>query len=1128
MMPEIQEWLGAYQPQEGKLAILVNALGASEFWGQNVNGDVFPEKALLHNCNHHPSEQHSIDDFTGKIIPPYGYWTFINAHPFCHHKNKDPTRAFGSVVKVCWNPRMHRVELIVVLDKHLALQHGAQHVIDKILAGEFPDCSMGCRVPYDVCSICGHKSKTRNDYCNCVKLIGMGKILDDGRRIGVINTYPRFFDISFVFIGADKTAKMMCKLASGIWVPQSVIEGEYIYGVDEDEGLIKAASLNSIFDMGKEAKAPGGVKRTYKVEGHPDVIKRLDKQLLAMEAMGNWGSSRDIETSIDGDGPEFLYVKGVKGKLDKERFQAALDKSDVNIHALKMEEEDRSEASADIEAKHKKAYDEVVAKAASELMPRGITSTQVPVPSNFFFMDSTKEAALLADDQLAGAPDADYRTYGTKIDETMKANQSLAPADRILMSKEDNQKPLQHRAVSDGSLKTNAGMNEGETDEDYNPDEVPKTALTKGERLTSYPPPSLPVDNLRKDIPKIRPVGHDLPSEEAKVAASRQGRVMEFYLSRNKLWEAARKIKVGPPPKPNRKEYPFTGTINFRGLEVHVENKAGTYREGKGWRTLMRIPYGEFKSSRGTDGDKLDVYVGPHRKCENVYIVHQNFVRGPKKGKYDEDKVMLGFQSAEEAKRAYLAHYDSSKYLRSITTMAFPLFKRALMKREVHGEKVASVVKTAESLSLDDLFTAAQSQDVRRRQRTWRTSDGKETHVTGSGLEGKTKKASVDDWPQNEIDYVMQHGDLPDLKTRLEMRPPAAREAYAEVAERANKALKKVKPKEEKKLLKAKDLFPDIKETEKVAEPLTPWQLLKVGDDKFATQLKWADIVKEIGPDKAVGRVSPLLSQSEPSLPDDVLSRMGNDGLERGLSTASLMGMVLKPREFQRSCLCSMGKPELADELDSRNEVFSPVEEEGGPCEDLDPKHFDSDLMSKLLPFLGEKSYFGPPVRSRIIRITIVKPPEAIEEKEVNSPLLSKVAAAYNWYRREQMKLAGDAVTFVPTHPELHAQVYNTDLESAFGKTAVTVINPRTLAVVLGAIPLTLMYSAHLRGKQRQGEDIGLLKNLVADHPWVTTLGVAAGLREVMKSPHAQQAVDEALQAGQRIWRGQGAPLEVL
>jgi hypothetical protein len=166
LMPEIQQWAAGYKPEEDKVAILVNALGASEYWGQNVNSDIFPEASLIHDCRTH-HDSHPVDSFTGKTIPPYGYWTFLQALPYCHHKNKDPNRTFGKVVMSCWNPKMKRVELIVVLDKRAALQNGAQHVIDRILQGEFPDVSMGAKVPWDRCSICNHKSKTREDYCSC-------------------------------------------------------------------------------------------------------------------------------------------------------------------------------------------------------------------------------------------------------------------------------------------------------------------------------------------------------------------------------------------------------------------------------------------------------------------------------------------------------------------------------------------------------------------------------------------------------------------------------------------------------------------------------------------------------------------------------------------------------------------------------------------------------------------------------------------------------------------------------------------------------------------------------------------------------------------------------------------------
>jgi hypothetical protein len=912
LMPEIQKWLKGYTKQPDKIAIVVNALGASEYWGQNVNGDLFPESALLHDCRNHPGKDHPLDDFVNKPVNPYGYWTFKYAHTFAHHKNKDPSRAFGTVEVACWNPRMHRVELIVLLDRAKAMQHGAQHIIDRIDAGEFPDVSMGCKVPYDVCTICGNKSKTRNDYCSCIKHIGMGKILDDGRRIGVINLHPRFFDISFVFIGADKTAKMMCKLASGLWVPSSVIEGEVLYGAENEDphlGLTKAASVQMPVNL---VKVAGSVSVPF----------------------GASAAEQDHDTRREGTGRTHTLSKS----LDSEG--------------------------------------------------KVVTKEKVTAPAG---------------------------------EETT-----------LILGRNDEQDT--DTSVHDGALYTNME-------------------------------------------------GAD--SSKNKEAASRQSKVMRFYRDRKILkpvFNLARKMKLGPPPQPNRKEFPFVGTLNFRGIEIGIENAAGTWRSGKGWKTLMEIPYGEFLHSKagGVDGDKLDVYVGPFRKCKNVFIIHQNHVRGPGKGEYDEDKVMLGFQTAEQAKAAYLFHYDSDKYFRSITVMAFPLFKRSLIGGQMDGEKVASyqeLTKTAKAdMKLEDLFDSAVTKGSRRRERTWKVLDGdgkgKNLTITGSGLATKEKTASI----------------------------------------------------------------------QKTAEPFTALELLKLSQAvKEADLQKWSDIVKEIGPSKAVGKVSPLLSAQEPTLPKSVLDILGRRPLEQSLSTPSMMGMVLKPREFQRIALTSMGKQPLADEMDRAGAVFKPSDHECAPCGSLGKGNVAQDLMRMLLPMMGAKSYLGPVLKRRIVRITMVLPSEPAPDVELNSPLLTKVAGAYNWYRREQMKLAADTLETIPELPELHQALYGLGMEDVFktagalapseiiGKGAENFIkgkgvNPQTLAVILGSIPITMMYSAHLRGKQRKGQKTSTFENIVADHPWVASLGTAAGLRQLMKSPQAEQLVDEVFSAGKRVWYGKGGP----
>jgi len=202
---QLRRYIATITPEDRKryCYVLVNALGAGEYFGSNINADYFPWNALTHEGE------------------DYGYKTFLKAHAYAHHVNKDPTRAFGVPVLSVLNHPMKRVELIIRLDRAKAKQEGQDGIITRVDAGEFPDVSMGCKVPYDICSICQNRSKTRADYCEHMQpppekrgIYGPNRILPDGRKIYVLNTLPRFFDISFVFIGADKTAKVMAKLAS--------------------------------------------------------------------------------------------------------------------------------------------------------------------------------------------------------------------------------------------------------------------------------------------------------------------------------------------------------------------------------------------------------------------------------------------------------------------------------------------------------------------------------------------------------------------------------------------------------------------------------------------------------------------------------------------------------------------------------------------------------------------------------------------------------------------------------------------------------------------------------------------------------------------------------------------------
>jgi hypothetical protein len=213
LLPPIRRFAKQVKPTPDGLFVLMNALGASEYWGQNGRGDRFYEKDL----NHAPPnwDELSPEEMarTGKGWS-YGYPTYLNARFFLHHRNKKEAPHFGEVLISAWNDEMKRVELLVFLIRKLCEQDPKAWETYKLASENQPfPVSMGVHVPYDICSACNHRAKLAADYCDCLKY-QRGEILPNGVQVGMINPQPSFFDISRVGRGADKTAWSLRKIAS--------------------------------------------------------------------------------------------------------------------------------------------------------------------------------------------------------------------------------------------------------------------------------------------------------------------------------------------------------------------------------------------------------------------------------------------------------------------------------------------------------------------------------------------------------------------------------------------------------------------------------------------------------------------------------------------------------------------------------------------------------------------------------------------------------------------------------------------------------------------------------------------------------------------------------------------------
>lgn len=129
--------------------------------------------------------------------------------------------------------------------------------------------------------------------------------------------------------------------------------------------------------------------------------------------------------------------------------------------------------------------------------------------------------------------------------------------------------------------------------------------------------------------------------------------------------------------------------INFRGLNIRIENPVGSVREGVNqqgnkWKVRFYYPYGFIADTIGKDGEEIDCFVGDHPESENVYIVHQLRLDGL----YDEDKVFCGFRDLSSARDAYLAHYSTQDFIGKMTTMPFYEFKYKIIHEGKKGLQI--------------------------------------------------------------------------------------------------------------------------------------------------------------------------------------------------------------------------------------------------------------------------------------------------------------------------------------------------------------------------------------------------------------------------------------------------------
>jgi len=144
------------------------------------------------------------------------------------------------------------------------------------------------------------------------------------------------------------------------------------------------------------------------------------------------------------------------------------------------------------------------------------------------------------------------------------------------------------------------------------------------------------------------------------------------------------------------KSYKLQGRTEFQGLKISIENKAGSVRKWydphnkQSGETKMRFDYGYILGSMGTDGDHVDVYLGPNQEAKTAYVVHQ--MKAPDFTKFDEDKVFLGWDDPKQVEKDYKKQYDNPRFFGAVSAIPMEKFIKKVKATKDRPQMIKSHV----------------------------------------------------------------------------------------------------------------------------------------------------------------------------------------------------------------------------------------------------------------------------------------------------------------------------------------------------------------------------------------------------------------------------------------------------
>lgn len=886
LLPEVATYINNLRPEKDAQYVLLNALGAGEFWGSNINGDFFPEAALIHRPDDWKNNP-LIDKIKAEKWP-YGFPTFYEAKPFLHHRNKDfaPHNhpKFGVVELAAWNDRMKRVELVTRIDKELCDRFGGSSLWDKLQAGMYPDVSMGCKVPYDTCFPAGTLVRTEEGNKPIEEiLVGEYVVTHTGAGRRVTQTMRR------------TTEELVTISASGLPEISSTENHPFLVLRKEQartcSGSVNGQRLRHSFDEGSTTcRRCGKTPELDLVWAAAETIKPGD--YLAVPS-----SERSTEYDIAMPQARLLgYYLGDGYIIQQRRGK----KKDGCYHDM-----------------------------------------------GFGFSGGTSEEVhlerLLSTIVEAGAKN-DPGVYDAGCDRkawiVSVYDQEMAKWLQKWGGRTSHEKRLLeevHYWSREAKLEIVAGYIETDGSFDEASGQIRIPSVNRGLLLD--------VQRLLLSIGVVATVCFF--NEEG---AGGYKNSSEMYALNLSSFEAQK--FYGRSTKVKKRDVSWASPQSFFwGGYWLTPVKSVSETEGKVEVFNLSVDIDESYLAEGRAVHNCSICLDweKYRKAQATF--------DPKKHATPGQAVLEVFRSTQHR------------------------VKETNEKGEDTWKWVGPGAIRGVSITRDDYCTHAKT-------------------MMGRILPDGRKVFVYNDYPRFfDISFVFVGADK---TAKVMMKVAGAGKSYwhlggAELAE-------KLGYDENSRILQSAFLPEEAPEEKVASAPEEALKLAFLGKD--AAHLKAGEIVKDVVPSQFAGKAVPLLTRHEPDIPKDILDALGSSPLESALSTTSALGMVLRPREFQRIMLIQIGKRGLADDLERDNVVFSKSDEkEEVP---MGPSFFSPVLAKLLFSLMGSRSAFGPSIEKRVL-VTPGKTEES--EKRAtshSSALLRKMGAAYNGYRQNVMELVAN------------------------------------------------------------------------------------------------------------------------